>query len=203
MAAILYYLDGQGIFLWAGLACIIHELGHLLAIYALGGKISRMRISASGAEMTFSAARPLGAGRHCLAAIAGPASNLTAAALAAQMGDQWLIFAGLNLSLAAFNLLPMAQLDGGRVIYHFIALLWSPYWAGQVVDIISRVTAVLLLLLGSVLLWVTGANFTMLVTALCLVASLQRGISVGNKIRRKPGKKEKNRKFYLANRWGI
>lgn len=174
MAAILYYMDDQGMLLWAGAACAIHELGHLLAIYALGGRVSRLRVSVSGAEMALSASRPLGAGGQCLAALAGPVSNLAAAVLTARIGGNWYFFAGLNLSLAAFNLLPMEQLDGGRVLRHLVALLWSPRAAEQAVDILSKVTAALFLIAGSVLLWVTRSNFTLLVTALWLTASLRK-----------------------------
>ncbi len=174
LAAALYYLDDQGILLWAALACAIHELGHVLAIYALGGRVSRLRVSLSGAEMALSAAHPLGPGGHCLAALAGPVSNLAVAMLSARMGENWFLFAGLNLGVAAFNLLPMAQLDGGRALYYLIALLWSTLAASRVTDILSRVMSLLLLLAGGVLLWVTRVNFTLLVTALCLAASLKK-----------------------------
>ncbi len=175
MAALFYYLDDQNIFLWAVLAGVVHELGHALAIHGLGGKISRLRVTAVGAEMVISAARPLGAGARCLAAMAGPVSNLAAAALAARMGEEWFFFAGLNLGLAVFNLLPITQLDGGQIIYHLTALLWSPYGAERVISILSWVTSLALLLGGGLALWVTRTNFTLLLTAVWMSASLWRG----------------------------
>lgn len=182
MAAALYYLDNQGFILWAGLACALHELGHILAIYGLGGRVSKLRLSVSGAEMVLSAVRPLGPGAQLLAALSGPVTNLALAALAsnlaAKMGEGLYVFAGLNLSLAAFNLLPVAQLDGGRAVYHFVVLLWSAHAAQCTVRILSQLTVVVLLLAGMALLWVTRANFTLLVTALWLSASIylpQRG----------------------------
>ena len=175
VVALFYYLDNQNIFFWAATAGIIHELGHALAIYGLGGKISGVRVTAAGAEMALSAARPLGAGARCLAAAAGPVSNLAAAALAARMGEGWFLFAGLNLGLAAFNLLPMAQLDGGQIIYHLTALLWSSCEAERVMSALSWVTALALLLAGGLALWITRTNFTLLLTAIWLSASLWRG----------------------------
>lgn len=176
MAAVLYYLDNQGFILWAGLACALHEVGHLLAIYGLGGRVSRLRLSVTGAEMALSAARPLGPGAQLLAALSGPVTNLALAALssnlATKMGEGLFVFAGLNLSLAAFNLLPVAQMDGGRAVYHFVALLWSTHAAERTVQILSQLTAAALLLAGMALLWVTRANFTLLVTALWLTASI-------------------------------
>lgn len=176
MAAILYYLDNQGFILWAGLACALHELGHLMAIYGLGGRVAKLRLSVTGAEMALSAAHPLGPGAQLLAALSGPVTNLALAALASnlafKLGEGLYVFAGLNLSLAAFNLLPVAQLDGGRAVYYLVALLWSARAAERAVRICSQLTAIVLLVAGVALLWVTRANFTLLVTALWLTASI-------------------------------
>lgn len=177
LAAALYYLDSQGLILWAGLACALHELGHLAAIYGLGGRVARLRLSVTGAEMALSAARPLGPGGQVLSALSGPVTNLALAWMAARLGsgglgECWFFFAGLNLSLAAFNLLPVAQLDGGRAVYWLVTLLWSPGAAERAVGILSRLTATGLLLAGGALLWATGTNFTLLVTAFWLSTSI-------------------------------
>lgn len=178
LAAALYYLDEGGVLLWAVLAASLHELGHLLAIEAFGGKVRRLRLSAAGAEMVLSAARPMAPLGQLAAALAGPAVNLLlallAANLAAHMGENAYLFAGLNLSLAAINLLPMEQLDGGRALYWLMALLWSQESAKRVVGVLSRLTAIALLLAGCVVLWLTGTNFTLLVTALWLLAAVFR-----------------------------
>lgn len=185
LAATLYYLDGQGVLFWAASACLLHELGHLSAIYALGGRVARLRLSISGAEMTLSAARNLDPCAQMLAALAGPVSNLALAVLSTRLvenyGETWFLFAGLNLSLAAFNLLPMAQLDGGRALYWLVTLLWSQRTAQRIVTLTSKGTAVALLLCGTVLLYATKTNFTLFVTAFWLTASL-----FAAKRRRKP-----------------
>ena len=177
-AAALYYLDDQGVLLWGALACALHELGHYAAIFGLGGKVSRIRLSASGAEMVLSSARPLGPGAQMIAALAGPAVNLGLALLAARLavrfGEGWYVFAGLNLGLAGFNLLPVAQLDGGRALYSLITLLWSQRLAERVTGFCSALVAEGLVLAGVAVLWRSRGNFTLLVTALWLVCSLVR-----------------------------
>ncbi|HWS43942.1 MAG TPA: site-2 protease family protein [Pseudoflavonifractor sp.] len=178
MTAALYYLDDQGLLLWAGLAAALHELGHLAAIYGLGGRVARLRLSAAGAEMVLSASRTLGPGAQFLAALSGPVTNLAFASLSAglgtYLGEEAYLFAGLNLGLAAFNLLPMEQLDGGRLVYQLVALFSSPHTAARAVRAVSILTAAALLLGGAALLWTTRANFTLLVTAAWLAASLYR-----------------------------
>ena len=127
LAALLYYLDRDNVLLWSALACALHELGHWAMIRLCGGEVALLRLSASGAELRLSARHRLGHGAHCLCALAGPGVNLALAFLApaagAACGECWYLFSGVNLSLAAFNLLPVRQLDGGRALYLAVALM--------------------------------------------------------------------------------
>lgn len=180
VAAALWYLDDQGVLLWGALACLCHELGHYAAIRGLGGRVRRVRLSAVGAEMALSQARPLGPGALFLAAVSGPVTNLALALLSARLatrfGEDWFLFAGLNLGLAGFNLLPVAQLDGGRAVYSLIALLCSQEAAERVSAVLSVLTAALLLAAGALVLWETKSNFTLLVTALWLTLAQQKAV---------------------------
>lgn len=67
----LYYFDDQGLLPLCLLACIFHELGHYLAILALGGQVTLLRITCVGAEMRLSSRRKLGWLEQILAALAG------------------------------------------------------------------------------------------------------------------------------------
>ena len=103
------------------LACALHELGHWAALRALGARVRRVRLTAVGAEMEVN--RGLSYGGELLAALAGPGANL-ALALAFSPLPGGRLFAGLNLALACFNLLPVGQLDGGRMP----AVCWPGCW---------------------------------------------------------------------------
>ncbi|MEG1943303.1 MAG: peptidase M50 [Angelakisella sp.] len=188
MAAAFYYLDRQGILPWAVLACASHELGHCGAVYLLGGRVCRIRLSAVGAEMVLSAAHPMGHGAQLISALAGPLANLLLAFCAARIGEGLYLLAGLNLGLACFNLLPAAQLDGGRALEHLAALLWSQRLGEGLVRALSAATVLCLLTAGAAVLWKTGTNFTLIVTAIWLAMPF---------FRRKSTFQNKKTKMYL------
>ncbi|MFQ9917142.1 MAG: site-2 protease family protein [Flavonifractor plautii] len=105
--------------------CTSWATGWASGPYEAGG-VTALRITCVGAEMRLSARCPLGCWQQIAAALAGPAVNLLAARMAAGLGTEGAYcFAGLNLALAAFNLLPAVQLDGGRILWCILALLTS------------------------------------------------------------------------------
>ena len=173
--AMLYYWDGQGILIWALAACGVHELGHWAAIRLLGGRVTLLRLTCVGAEMRLSARYPLSWGRQLLAALAGPAVSLLTAWAAARMAggrEALFLFAGLNLALGLFNLLPAA-------------LMHSEGLAGRMVRF-STMAGSLFLAACSAVLFVRGTfNLTLILAALWL--SISQISPIG------PGKRGKKR----------
>lgn len=169
LLAALYYLDGHGVLPWAVLACICHEAGHGMAIHFLGGKVARLRLSAAGAELRLSARRPLDHRAQIVAALAGPVVNLVLGLVSAQLGrilgERCFLFSGLNFCLAFFNLLPVHQLDGGWALRHIAQWLFPGERAERVLRAVSAGTVLGLLAAGGWMLWTTGHNFTLMLTA--------------------------------------
>lgn len=134
----LYYFDDQGLLPLCLLACMFHELGHYLAILALGGQVTLLRITCVGAEMRLSSRRKLGWLEQILAALAGPLVNLaTGFAAVRLLGPAGWCFGGINFALAAFNLLPAGCLDGGRAV----GFLLLPLLGREGADCILRILA--------------------------------------------------------------
>lgn len=120
LIAWLNYLDGQGVVPSAMIACGFHELGHFCALRLLGGEVTRLRLTVVGAELTLG--RSMGYWQEGLAALAGPGINLLLAVILCGH-EQWRMFAGLNLMLGCFNLMPIGRLDGGRALYCTLAMV--------------------------------------------------------------------------------
>ena len=178
LAAFLYYMDTGGLLLWTGAACALHELGHYAAIRLWGGRVTALRITCVGAEMALSARRPLSRWGEVCSVLAGPAVNLLlalgSARLAPAMGEGLFLFAGLNLALATFNLLPIARLDGGRALRGLLCLARGEEDAGRISRVCSLAVSAALVL-GSALLLARGqASFTLLLTAVWLLAASVR-----------------------------
>ena len=112
-------------------AAVCHELGHWLVLRRVGGRIQRLHITVFGAEMQVDDRR-ISYGGELLTAAAGPVSNLLLAAALGLLGRWWepmYLFAGAQLVLGAFNLLPALPLDGGRILWLALAWLTEPYTA--------------------------------------------------------------------------
>lgn len=165
----LNYCDDQSLLPAVLCAAVAHELGHLFCVWAVGGRVSVLRLTAAGAELRLEGA--MSYVRELFCALSGPAVNVLLAVWAARTGR--LVFSGLNLALGLFNLLPVSALDGGRALYCLGALLSGTQWAGQLGRWADRVLCGLLLLCA-IEVFLSGGSVTLLVVA-CWFACLLVG----------------------------
>lgn len=125
------------------LSALCHELGHLAALSLAGVRLERLRLTAFGAEL-LADTRYLPYGAEILCTLAGPAVNLFLAPLLARLCGDYLL-AGANLLLGVFNLLPLANLDGGRALYLLACWLTDPPSADRFCRWVSFACALVLL----------------------------------------------------------
>lgn len=171
---LLYMIDNTGILLPLGIAALIHELGHWLALRLCGARVERMTFSFVGASMEYDGGG-LSYFREIVIALAGPAASMALALGAAVWGrayqNDWAYYlAGLSAVLGAFNLLPIRQLDGGRAVYMFLCWLLGTDPAEGILCVFTCATIFLLLLLGLGLFALSGWNFTFLAIGIWLLA---------------------------------
>lgn len=82
----------------------LHELGHIIALLCVGGRIDKLTLSFYGLALRYSSA--LSSIKELLVIISGPIVNLI---LYIILKDD------INLLLFALNILPVYPLDGGRI----------------------------------------------------------------------------------------
>ena len=97
--------------------CLLHELGHLSAMFLFGCPPERLTLYAGGFMLTKSFDKQCGRGGELVILAAGCAVNFILAAVSALFGAKTLV--STNLSLAFVNLLPFSSLDGGRMLALF------------------------------------------------------------------------------------
>ncbi|MDR1117535.1 MAG: site-2 protease family protein [Oscillospiraceae bacterium] len=168
----IWLLDAEGLMLTVVTAAVLHELGHLTAIKLFGAGIGSFRLSAVGAELEVTGGERLSYLQDILICFGGPLVNLllafTSAYLAEHLGNEGLsVFAGVNLILGLFNLLPAAQLDGGN-----IARLLSMYFFDRetvALRVLHYAVCAGLILLGVYSFAYASCNFSLLLTSVWLL----------------------------------
>lgn len=196
LLALFYYFDQEGILLWVTLAALVHELGHYGMIVVFGGKVRSITLSCIGAEMALSSRKPLLGWKLAVVTLAGPVANLVMALiiwiLGDPLGEEGTLFWGLNVGLALFNLLPVAQLDGGRLLWQCTARISRSAMMEEFLWVLSLYICILLVV-GGLFLWLLwDGSATLCITALWLLAAAWgRRWEVGKKY-------HKNIKIFLA-----
>lgn len=168
LLAWLNYLDRSFLVPMALAACGAHELGHIAAIRLLGGNVKEIHITVIGAELVLT--RPLAYWQEGLSALAGPGVNLLLTLACCHFA---LTFAGVNLALALFNLLPVGRLDGGRAVCCTLALLAGPGTADRVGRWLDCLCIAAVMAAGLMLAFL-GGNITLLPAAFWLLAVFLR-----------------------------
>lgn len=164
------------------LAAVCHEMGHYMALRLCGGRLAGMSVSAFGAQMRIRERQRLSYGREALCVLAGPLVNGTLSwlmSLAGAWREELYVFAGAQLILGVFNLLPLSALDGGRLLWIALAWLTDPFLADKVCRV---VTAALLLALAALGLglWVRYRMGFLLVGVAGIICGTWREFALAN-----------------------
>ncbi len=165
------------------LAALCHELGHYAALRLCGGRLESLSVSAFGAQMRIRDRGRLSYGREALCVLAGPLVNATLSwllSLAGAQCEELYLFAGAQLLLGAFNLLPLSALDGGRLLWMGIACLTDPFLADKVCRAVTLTVLLALAALGAVL-WLRHRSGFLLVGVAGVVCCTAREFMLANR----------------------
>ncbi|WP_281889033.1 site-2 protease family protein [Paenibacillus sp. YYML68] len=139
---------------------LIHELGHVSVARSFGWKVKEVQLLPFGGVAAMEEAPGSRALEELLVALGGPLQNvwmmlvayaLTLLGLIPQAWGDYFIQA--NALIAAFNLLPVLPLDGGRILQVLIGL-WLPYQRTmQVSTLVSLVVSGVLIIGAAFHVW--------------------------------------------------
>lgn len=168
--ALFYLFDGQGLF-WRFLLCFaIHELGHIAAAWAVGAKISGMKLGAAGGIMQ--AEYPKGSYfLEFVVAAGGPVSGIVSTLVFAAL--KWHFLAGTCLAVTLFNLMPIRPLDGGHML-HIVLCALCPGHASAAIKITDGIMSGLFFTGALVLYIFTGAGLGLTLIGAVLIGILLR-----------------------------
>jgi len=154
------------------LAAFVHECGHLLAATALGVRMRRMEIDLFGAKLTPAGLLPSYRAELLIAA-AGPLfSLLLGAFLLPHQGIFAVYLRDATLSFALFNLLPIRDFDGGRMLHACLAPYTRLQTADRWLTLSSYLCLLFLFLFSSCLLLRYGQSPALAVLSASLFAKL-------------------------------
>ena len=150
LITLMLLLDRSGLILPTLTAVFLHELGHLLCMYAKDIPPKRIKLIISSVQITtnsFSSYK-----NDITVSLCGPIANLMVfIALFVNYtifkNQTVLLFSFVNLIIAFFNLLPLKGLDGGRIIYCIVAKKSEERTAERVLNIITISFSLLLVFL--------------------------------------------------------
>lgn len=163
--------DRTGFILPLLFAVLIHELGHLTAMWILDCAPKRIRLVPAAVEITTKLQS--GGKYEIFIALCGPAVNLLLFATLfvnylAFNNDSYLTVGLINLLIGLFNLLPVTGLDGGTVLFNILCRKTEPSKAALIMRIINFSVALLALITAVTLCFKGQFNLSFFILALYL-----------------------------------
>ena len=126
-----YYFDPMDTFVPFFVSASVHELAHLVVLFAFRVRVYRIKLCMSGAQIVTA---PLSYLQELMVALAGPAANGVILMIFHESNP---LMAFLNFCLLVYNLLPLYPLDGGRIINSLLHILLPQRIAQMLVQLIG------------------------------------------------------------------
>lgn len=157
-------LEGLQTFLVILSAVLLHELGHCFFIRLCGAKITRVDIEVLGALIVHDYT---GLDADIAISLGGIVFNFIAAAVGIGFFVFYrnlylLVFICANIAFAFFNLLPVANLDGGRALNAYLLKRKEIDTAERLSGSISTAAKVFLILVSAAMVCLSGFNTAMI-----------------------------------------
>ena len=167
--ALLVFIDSTSYMLVILCAALLHECGHLYALYRFRVPVRELKFLPFGISITQSPSHVLSYGRDL-------AVNLALFAALWLLSQFWTpprlaaLFALANATFFAANLAPMLPLDGGRALYAVLQRSLGPRRSEIIMGILTCVLSFCTIAFGGYILYATGFNYSLAVIGIYLLA---------------------------------
>ncbi len=174
VVTVLLATDRTGLILPALFAIVMHELGHLFAMWATECAPKRIKLIPASVQITNSFSKQYK--NDIIIAVCGPLVNFILFFTLyfnyfAFKNENTLYYALINLLIGIFNSLPVWGLDGGTVLFSILAKRYDLNRATLTVKIITFITAIGVIV-GAVVLTIRGKlNLSLYIVGIYLFIS--------------------------------
>ncbi|MBR5922429.1 MAG: site-2 protease family protein [Clostridia bacterium] len=163
--------DRTGLVIPTLFAVLIHEVGHLFTMYVSDSAPKEIRLIPASVQIIEDYRRPQKS--RAVISLSGPLANVAVGSAiyinACFTGSQTAMkFAIINGVVAAFNMLPVSGLDGGRLLLIFLCRKRELYSSMRILSIVTAVLAAAVFLSGVYLIVSGNANLSVFIVALYL-----------------------------------
>ena len=165
-------LDESGLCAAALFCCIVHELGHIISLLAMGEKPGLIELSFYGIKLERQGISGIGSFGEIIIYASGPTANFVLSALLFICGksSETETAAVISLCVGIFNLLPCQPLDGGNILYYFLNRRMSENKCEKICFYVSCIVLVPMAMAGAVLA-VKSGNITLISVSVYLAAA--------------------------------
>lgn len=175
--SVLLMLDRSGMAALCVVSSLLHEAGHLAALALMKASAKEIGFKIGAIQLQKGIQGKRSYKRDAIAAFSGPFFNMLAFGalyfLYYYTGNSQIQMAAIiNLVVGLFNLLPIASLDGGLIIYSALCLMSNQQTALTVLKALSVATLLPTAAAGFYFLIKSGYNATLLITCIYLTVLL-------------------------------
>lgn len=161
---------------------VLHESCHVAAAYGFKLKVNEIEIFPFGGVARIDNLDSAGPLREVIISIAGPLLNISSAALLFFLHekqicispDDYKFIMNLNITLAAFNLMPGLPLDGGRIFRAILTYYTGYRKATRTAVMMSKIISVMIFIYGIIAALYSKINWTLIAMPFFLYISAKR-----------------------------
>lgn len=162
------------------ISSLIHEMGHLLAMSAVGNKPQAVRLEITGMNIKREQSIKISTKNELLIALGGPFANavifiICCFVICFYQSEFLMTVACINLILMLFNLLPVKRLDGGMALYFLLSRWFGTEICSKILQITSIVFILAIYIWGLYIFISNGYNFSVIIIAIYLTLSMFGG----------------------------